>query len=136
MLAKRLPGILPPLDWSEILEVTQVYSVAGLLRQGVSNDGEARLICDRPFRSPHHSASGVALVGGGSYPRPGEVSLAHRGILFLDELTEFRREVLEVLRQPLEDGHISISRARHSVEYPASTNTSGIHQSMHLRLLR
>ena len=121
MLAKRLPGILPPLSWSEILEVTQVYSVAGLLRQGFASERETMLMCDRPFRAPHHSASGAALVGGGSYPRPGEISLAHRGILFLDELTEFRREVLEVLRQPLEDGHISISRARHSVEYPAQT---------------
>ena len=121
MLAKRLPGILPPLSWSEILEVTQVYSVAGLLRQGVAGSAHSTLMCDRPFRSPHHSASGVSLVGGGSYPRPGEISLAHNGVLFLDELTEFRREVLEVLRQPLEDGRISISRARHSVEYPART---------------
>ncbi|MGK7906182.1 MAG: YifB family Mg chelatase-like AAA ATPase [Synechococcus sp.] len=122
MLAKRLSGLLPPLSWSEILEVTQVYSVAGLLRQGVNgSDSNGLLMRDRPFRSPHHSASGVSLVGGGSYPRPGEVSLAHNGVLFLDELTEFRREVLEVLRQPLEDGQISISRARHSVEYPART---------------
>ena len=121
MLAKRLPGLLPPPTWSEILEVTQVYSVAGLLRQGGNGSERAAIVSDRPFRAPHHSASGVALVGGGSYPRPGEVSLAHNGVLFLDELTEFRREVLEVLRQPLEDGRISISRARHSVEYPART---------------
>jgi magnesium chelatase family protein len=123
MLAKRLPGILPPLSWSEILEVTQIHSVAGLLRQGALLEKGKRtgLVCDRPFRSPHHSASGAALVGGGSYPKPGEISLAHHGVLFLDELTEFRREVLEVLRQPLEDGCISISRAKHTVEFPART---------------
>jgi magnesium chelatase family protein len=113
MLARRLPGILPPLDFSEALEVTKVHSVAGLLKN------QGRLICDRPFRSPHHSASGPALVGGGSFPRPGEVSLAHRGILFLDELTEFKRDVLEFLRQPLEDGFVSVSRARQSVVFPA-----------------
>ncbi|MEO0852704.1 MAG: YifB family Mg chelatase-like AAA ATPase, partial [Cyanobacteria bacterium J06648_11] len=123
MLAKRLPGILPDLSWDEILEVTQIYSVTGLLRQqGNSPDTTyLPLIRDRPFRSPHHSASGAALVGGGSYPKPGEISLSHRGVLFLDELTEFKREVLEVLRQPLEDGSISISRAKHSVSFPAKT---------------
>ncbi|WP_048753034.1 YifB family Mg chelatase-like AAA ATPase, partial [Crocosphaera watsonii] len=113
MLAKRLPGILPPLSFSEALEVSQIHSVAGLLK----NRGS--LIEDRPFRSPHHSASGPSLVGGGSYPKPGEISLSHHGILFLDELTEFKRNVLEFLRQPLEDGCVSISRTRQSVTFPA-----------------
>jgi magnesium chelatase family protein len=113
MLARRLPGILPDLSFAEALEVTQIHSVAGLLK----NRGS--LIADRPFRSPHHSASGPALVGGGSFPRPGEISLAHRGVLFLDELTEFKRDVLEFLRQPLEDGFVTISRTRQSVSFPA-----------------
>lgn len=113
MLARRLPGILPPLSFEESLEVTQVHSVAGLLKN------RGLLVRDRPFRSPHHSASGPALVGGGSYPRPGEISLAHRGILFLDELTEFKRDVLEFLRQPLEDGYVTVSRTRQSVMFPA-----------------
>ncbi len=122
MLARRLPGILPPLSFPEALEVTRIHSVAGLLK----NRGS--LVSDRPFRSPHHSASGPSLVGGGNFPRPGEISLAHRGILFLDELTEFKRDVLEFLRQPLEDGYVTISRARQSVIFPsqftlvASTN--------------
>jgi magnesium chelatase family protein len=113
MLARRLPGILPHLTFEEALEVTQIHSVAGLLKERGS------LMGDRPFRSPHHSASGPSLVGGGSFPRPGEISLAHRGVLFLDELTEFKRDVLEFLRQPLEDGQVTISRTRQSVSFPA-----------------
>jgi magnesium chelatase family protein len=113
MLARRFPSILPPLSFDEALEVTQIHSVAGLLKN------KGTLISDRPFRSPHHSASGPSLVGGGSYPKPGEISLAHRGVLFLDELTEFKRDVLEFLRQPLEDGHVTISRTRQSVSFPA-----------------
>jgi magnesium chelatase family protein len=113
MLARRLPGILPELSLDEALAVTKIYSVAGLLRD------RGTLIRDRPFRSPHHSASGPALVGGGSFPRPGEISLSHHGVLFLDELTEFKRDVLEFLRQPLEDGCVSISRTRQSVSFPA-----------------
>lgn len=113
MLARRLPGILPPLGFEDALEVTQIHSVAGLLK----NKGS--LVSDRPFRSPHHSASGPSLVGGGTFPRPGEISLAHRGVLFLDELTEFKRDVLEFLRQPLEDGYVTVSRTRQSVLFPA-----------------
>lgn len=113
MLARRLPGILPPLSFQEALEVSRIHSVAGLLKN------RGTLIRDRPFRSPHHSASGPSLVGGGSIPRPGEISLAHRGVLFLDELTEFKRAVLEFLRQPLEDGRVTISRTRQSVDFPA-----------------
>ena len=113
MLARRLPGILPPLSFEESLEVTRIYSVAGLLKN------RGTLVSDRPFRSPHHSASGPALVGGGTYPKPGEISLAHRGILFADELTEFKRDVLEFLRQPLEDGFVTVSRTKQSVIFPA-----------------
>ena len=114
MMAKRLPSILPPLSLAESLETTKIHSVAGKLNK---NDS---LIATRPFRSPHHTISQVAMVGCGSNPQPGEISLAHNGLLFLDELPEFNRSVLEVLRQPLEDRHISISRARYSLDYPAS----------------
>ena len=114
MLAKRLPTILPPLMLDEALETTKIHSVAGKIERNSS------LITTRPFRSPHHTISDVALVGGGTFPQPGEISLAHNGVLFLDELPEFKRTVLEVMRQPLEDRCITISRAKFSVEYPAS----------------
>lgn len=113
MMAKRLPSILPPLTLQEALETTKIHSVAGKLERG------SMLMAQRPFRSPHHTISPVALVGGGSYPMPGEISLAHNGILFLDEFPEFSRQVLEVMRQPLEDRKISISRAKYTVDYPA-----------------
>ncbi|MFI5451428.1 YifB family Mg chelatase-like AAA ATPase [Pedobacter sp. UC225_61] len=114
MLAKRLPTILPPLNLQEALESTKIYSVAGKLP--IAN----ALMTERPYRSPHHTISDVALVGGGINPQPGEISLAHNGVLFLDELPEFKRSVLEVMRQPLEDRKVSISRAKFSVEYPSS----------------
>jgi len=114
MLAKRLSTILPPLNIHEALETTKIHSVAGKVSSNTS------LINQRPFRSPHHTISDVALVGGGQYPQPGEISLAHNGVLFLDELPEFKRTVLEVMRQPLEDNQITISRAKFSVEYPAN----------------
>lgn len=114
MLAKRMPSILPPLTLSESLETTQIHSVAGLMRK------EDSLIAVRPFRSPHHTVSDVALVGGGANPKPGEISLAHNGVLFLDELPEFKRTVLEVLRQPMEERRVTISRAKMTIEYPAS----------------
>lgn len=112
MLAQCLPGILPPLSSEEVLELTRIYSVAGLLN-------ESGLVQARPFRSPHHSASYVALIGGGNWPQPGEITLAHRGVLFLDEVPEFPRQVLEVLRQPLEDGRVHIARAAGKVVFPA-----------------
>ena len=114
MLARRLPSILPPLTLDEALETTKIHSVAGKI------GAHRGLLAERPFRAPHHLSSQVALIGGGQSPRPGEVSLAHNGILFLDELPEFGRNVLEVLRQPLEERRITVSRARYSVEYPAN----------------
>ena len=113
MLAKRLPSILPPMTLREALETTKIHSVAGKLK-------EVGLMNQRPFRSPHHTISNVALVGGGSYPQPGEISMAHNGVLFLDELPEFKREVLEVMRQPLEDREVTISRAKFTITYPSS----------------
>ena len=114
MLAKRLPSILPPLSLSESLETTKIHSVAGKL------GADSGLISVRPFRAPHHTISSVAMTGGGSFPQPGEISLAHNGILYLDELPEYPRNILEMLRQPLEDRQITVTRARCSVEYPAS----------------
>ncbi len=114
MMAKRLPTIMPPLSLREALDTTKIHSVAGKLRRG------SKLMSHRPFRSPHHTISPVALVGGGSSPMPGEISLAHNGILFLDEFPEFSRQVLEVMRQPLEDRHITVARARYNIDYPAS----------------
>ncbi|MBU4009641.1 MAG: YifB family Mg chelatase-like AAA ATPase, partial [Proteobacteria bacterium] len=114
MLAKRLPSILPPISFGEALETTKIYSVVGMLDQGDA------MIVKRPFRSPHHTISDAGLIGGGHVPRPGEVSLAHNGVLFLDELSEFKKHVLEVLRQPLEDMKVTISRALSSITYPAS----------------
>lgn len=114
MLAKRLPGILPPLSLLEALETTKIHSVAGKLPEN------ATLISKRPFRSPHHTISDVALVGGGGFPQPGEISLAHNGVLFLDELPEFKRTVLEVMRQPMEERRVTISRAKVSIDFPSS----------------
>jgi magnesium chelatase family protein len=113
MMARRVAGILPPLTFEEALEVTAVHSVAGLLGPG------GTLLVERPFRAPHHTISNAALVGGGSQPRPGEVSLAHHGVLFLDEMLEFSRHVLEVLRQPLEEGYVAIARAARTAIFPA-----------------
>jgi magnesium chelatase family protein len=114
MLAKRLPSILPPLTLNEALETTKIHSVAGRLGR------DASLLTTRPFRSPHHTISDVALVGGGGNPQPGEISLANNGVLFLDELPEFKRTVLEVMRQPMEERRVTISRAKVSIEYPAN----------------
>jgi magnesium chelatase family protein len=114
MLAKRLPSILPSMSFEEALQTTKIHSVAGALGEGES------LLGTRPFRSPHHTISDAGLVGGGAVPRPGEVSLAHNGVLFLDELPEFPRNVLEVLRQPLEDRSVTIARAALTLSFPAS----------------
>lgn len=113
MLAKRLPTILPPMSLAESLETTKIHSVAGNIKS------DSGLITERPFRKPHHTISDVALVGGGGYPQPGEISLSHNGVLFLDELPEYKRQVLEVMRQPLEDRKVTISRAKFTVDYPA-----------------
>ncbi len=113
MIAKRLPSILPPMTLKEALETTKIHSVAGKVK-------DVGLMNQRPFRNPHHTASSVSLVGGGSYPQPGEISLAHNGVLFLDELPEFKREVLEVMRQPLEDREVTISRSKFTITYPSS----------------
>ena len=114
MLAKRLPSILPPLTFDEALETTKIHSIAGILQKNKA------IITERPFRSPHHTVSDAALVGGGSFPKPGEVSFAHFGVLFLDELPEFKKNVLEVLRQPLEDARVTVSRSKLSLEFPAN----------------
>lgn len=113
MLARRFPTILPQLSFEEALEVTKIYSIAGLLPKGTP------LITTRPFRAPHHTISTVALVGGGKYPKPGEVSLAHYGVLFLDEIPEFKKDAIEVLRQPLEDEVVTITRVNGSFSYPS-----------------
>lgn len=121
MMAKRLPSILPPLTLDEALETTKIYSVAGMMTNRKEKNGNASaLVVQRPFRSPHHTVTDVALVGGGNTPNPGEISLAHNGVLFLDELPEYKRSALEVMRQPLEDRHICITRAKMRVDYPAS----------------
>ena len=121
MMAKRLPSILPPLTLDEALETTKIYSVAGMMTNRKERNGNASaLIVQRPFRSPHHTVTDVALVGGGNTPNPGEISLAHNGVLFLDELPEYKRSALEVMRQPLEDRHICITRAKMRIDYPAS----------------
>ena len=130
MMAKRLPSILPPLTVQEALETTKIHSVAGKLTRG------SMLMTQRPFRTPHHTVSPVALVGAGRSPRPGEISLAHNGILFLDEFPEFSRPVLEVLRQPLEDRAITVARAKYTVTYPASFYARGLDESLSLRILR
>ncbi len=114
MLAKRFPSILPPLSFEEALETTKIHSVAGIL------PSDNALITERPFRSPHHTVSDAALIGGGTFPRPGEVSFAHHGVLFLDEFPEFKKNVLEVMRQPMEDYKVTISRSKMSLEFPAN----------------
>ena len=119
LLARSLPSVLPPMTTEEALEVTKIYSVSGLL------PSDTPLIGQRPFRSPHYTISNVGLVGGGHYPKPGEISLSHRGVLFLDELPEFGRSLLEVLRQPLEDKVITISRAQGSATFPANFMLAG-----------
>jgi hypothetical protein len=128
MLARRMPTILPPFTVEESLDVTRLYSVSGMLPSG------AALVTQRPFRAPHHTISNAGLTGGGTIPRPGEVSLAHNGVLFLDELPEFDRNVLEVLRQPLEDGHVTIARAAAASDLSRQIYTRGRHEPVSLRL--
>ena len=130
MMARRVAGILPPLVFDEALEVTSIHSVAGLLAAGHG------LITERPFRAPHHTISDVALVGGGQNPRPGEISLAHHGVLFLDEMAEFSRRVLEVLRQPLEEGTVRIARAARTVVIPGEVHAGWRDEPVPVRVLR
>ena len=128
MLARRLPSILPPLTLEEALETTKIHSVAGKI------DSHVSLMTRRPFRSPHHTSSDIALVGGGTVPQPGEISLAHNGVLFLDELPEFKRSVLEVLRQPLEDRIITISQGKTELRFPGIVHARGFNESMPMRI--
>ena len=130
MLAKRIPTILPPMSLEEAIETTRIHSVAGVL------EDSRGLVGTRPFRSPHHTISDAGLIGGGAIPRPGEVSLGHNGVLFLDELPEFQRNVLEVMRQPLEDGCVTIARAALSVSFPVALHARRRDESVSLRLLR
>ena len=130
MLAKRIPTILPPMSLEEAIETTRIHSVAGVL------EDSRGLVGTRPFRSPHHTISDAGLIGGGAMPRPGEVSLGHNGVLFLDELPEFQRNVLEVMRQPLEEGAVTISRAALSITFPGALHAGRGHESLPVRIFR
>jgi magnesium chelatase family protein len=129
-LSKRIPTIIPPMSLDEAIETTKIHSIAGLL------NSEQSFVSTRPFRSPHHTISDIGLLGGGTFPTPGEVSLAHNGVLFLDELPEFKRSALEVMRQPLEDGKVTISRAAGSLTFPAEFMLMRGNESVPVRLLR